>query len=115
MQLKERCLLQESAAPTSTGPGWNKAADFLKAFLQHCLDGTNYATGKIGAPLDYITFHAKGNPKLIDEHVRMNMSAQLQDVQKGFEIINEFPSLKNLPVMIGEFDPEGCAACAMDY
>jgi xylan 1,4-beta-xylosidase len=101
--------------PTSTGPGWNKAADFLKVFLQHCFDGKNYATGKRGAPLDYITFHAKGNPKVVDNHVRMNMSAQLKDVEKGFEIINAFPSFKNLPVIMGEFDPEGCAACSVDY
>ncbi len=101
--------------PTSTGPGWNKAADFLKTFLQHCVDGKNYATGKTGSPLDYITFHAKGNPKVVNGQVQMNMSAGLKDVQKGFEIINEFPSLKHLPVMIGEFDPEGCAACSVDY
>jgi len=101
--------------PTSTGPGWNKAADFLKTFLQHCADGKNYATGKTGSPLDYITFHAKGNPKVVNNQVQMNMSAELKDVQKGFEIINEFPSLKHLPVMIGEFDPEGCAACSVDY
>ena len=30
----------------------------------------------------------------------------------GFEIINSFPELKNLPVIIGECDPEGCAACS---
>jgi xylan 1,4-beta-xylosidase len=101
--------------PTSTGPGWNKAADFLKAFLQHCADGKNYATGKTGSPLDYITFHAKGNPKVVNHRVVMNLSAQLKDVEKGFETINEFSSLKHLPVMIGEFDPEGCAACSMDY
>jgi xylan 1,4-beta-xylosidase len=101
--------------PTSTGPGWNKAADFLKAFLQHCVDGKNYATGKTGSPLDYVTFHAKGNPKVVDKQVQMNMSAQTKDVEKGFRTVNEFPSLKNLPVMIGEFDPEGCAACSVDY
>jgi xylan 1,4-beta-xylosidase len=101
--------------PTSTSPGWNKAADFLKTFLQHCVDGKNCATGKTGSPLDYITFHAKGNPKVVNNQVQMNMSAELKDVQKGFEIINEFPSLKHLPVMIGEFDPEGCAACSVDY
>ena len=101
--------------PTSTGPRWNKAADFLKAFLQHCTDGKNDATGKTGSPLDYITFHAKGDPKVIDGHVQMNMAAQLQDVAKGFEIINAFPSFKKLPVIIGEFDPEGCAACSVNF
>ncbi len=101
--------------PTSTGPRWNKAGDFLKAFLQHCVDGKNYATGKKGAPLDYITFHAKGSPSVVNGHVQMNMAVQLQDVAKGFEIVNSFPSLKKLPIIIGEFDPEGCAACSVDY
>ncbi len=101
--------------PTSTGPRWDKAADFLKTFLQHCVDGKNYATGKKGAPLDYITFHAKGNPTVVNNHVQMNMSVQLQDVAKGFEIVSSFPSLKKLPIIIGEFDPEGCAACSVDY
>lgn len=101
--------------PTSTGPRWNKAADFLKSFLQHCVDGQNYATGKKGAPLDYITFHAKGDPKVVDGHVQMNMAVQLQDVAKGFEIVSSFSSLKKLPIIIGEFDPEGCAACSVNF
>ncbi len=101
--------------PTSTGPRWNKAADFLRAFLQHCAYGENAATGETGAPIDYITFHAKGDPKVVDGHVQMNMAVQLQDVAKGFEIVSSFPSLKNLPIIIGEFDPEGCAACSVNY
>jgi xylan 1,4-beta-xylosidase len=101
--------------PTSTGPRWNKAAGFLKSFLQHCSDGKNNATGKVGSPLDYITFHAKGDPKVVDGHVQMNMAVQLQDIARGFEIINEFPSLKKLPIIIGEFDPEGCAACSVQF
>lgn len=100
--------------PTSTGPRWDKAADFLTAFLQHCVNGKNYATGGNGAPIDYITFHAKGDPKIVNGHVEMNMAAQLKDVAKGFEIVSSFPSLKNLPIIIGEFDPEGCAACSVN-
>lgn len=101
--------------PTSTGPRWDKAGDFLKAFLQHCVDGKNAATGKVGAPLDYISFHAKGSPSLVNKQVRMNMAVQLQDVARGFEIISAFATLKKLPVIIGEFDPEGCAACSVQF
>lgn len=101
--------------PTSTGPRWDKAAEFLEKFLQHCVDGKNYATGKTGAPLDYITFHAKGDPKFVNDHVQMNMAVQLQDVKKGFDIVNSFPSLKHLQIIIGEFDPEGCAACSVNF
>jgi xylan 1,4-beta-xylosidase len=101
--------------PTTTGPRWNKAADFLTAFLRHCADGINYATGKKGTPLDYITFHAKGDPKVVDGHVQMNMAVELQDIAKGFEIVHSFPPYKDLPIIIGEFDPEGCAACSVDF
>ncbi|WP_237144661.1 GH39 family glycosyl hydrolase [Pontibacter pamirensis] len=102
--------------PETTGPGWDKAADFLKTFLDHVVSGKNYATGKTGAPLDFITFHAKGSPKVVNGVVQMNMGAQLRDIDKGFEIVASYPQLKNLPIVIGESDPEGCAACSeADY
>lgn len=99
--------------PHVTGPAGAGAATFLKQFLQHCLSDTNNATGKIGAPLDFIAFHAKGAPRVVDGHVRMGISNQLKDISKGFEIIELFPKLKSLPIIIGESDPEGCAACGM--
>jgi xylan 1,4-beta-xylosidase len=98
--------------PSSTGPGWNKAADFLRNFLRHCEEGTNHATGKKGSPLDFISFHAKGSPKVIDGHVVMNMATQLNDIAKGFDIVRK-SVFRELPVLITEFDPEGCAACGM--
>ncbi|HVY69636.1 MAG TPA: beta-xylosidase, partial [Verrucomicrobiae bacterium] len=41
------------------GPGGKS----LPSFLEHCLHGTNYATGQTGTPIDFISFHAKGSPK----------------------------------------------------
>ena len=99
--------------PHSTGPASSSAAKFLKTFLQHCISDTNYATGKIGAPIDYIGFHAKGAPRVVDGHVWMGISNQLKDISKGFEIVDSFARLKHLPIIIGESDPEGCAACGM--
>jgi len=101
--------------PTSTGPGGEKAAEFLRKFLDHVVRGTNYATGKQGSPLDYITFHAKGRPKVVNGHVQMGSEYQLRDVEKGFEIVASFPEMKKLPIIIGESDPEGCAACPVKY
>ena len=49
--------------PGTTGPGNPKAAAFLRQFLEHCSSGKNYATGKTGAPLDFISYHAKGRPQ----------------------------------------------------
>ena len=99
--------------PDVTGPNWDKSEKFLTAFLKHCVSDTNYVTGKIGTPLDFIAFHAKGAPKIIDNHVQMNMGTQLRDIAAGFKIVTSFPTLKNLPIIIGESDPEGCAACGM--
>jgi len=102
--------------PEVTGPAWDKSEEFLRTFLNHIKNGKNYATGKIGSPLDFITFHAKGSPKVVDGFVQMNMGAQLRDISKGFEIIASYPEFKNLPIIIGESDPEGCAACSeADY
>lgn len=97
-----------------TGPlGRLSGYRLLEGFLQHVLRDTNYATGKIGAPLDFITFHAKGAPSVVRGHVRMNLGTQLRAVNNGFELVSSFPELKHLPIIIGESDPEGCAACGM--
>ncbi len=101
--------------PETTGPGSQKAALFLKTFLDHIVKGKNYVTGRTGAPLDFITFHAKGQPQLVNGVVQMNMGKQLRDIDKGFEIVASYPTLKNLPIIIGESDPEGCAACSEDF
>jgi xylan 1,4-beta-xylosidase len=86
---------------------------FLAAFLQHCISGTNYATGKIGSPLDLVLFHAKGQPKVVNGTVVMNVGTQMRNIRDAMKTVNEFPSLKNIPLVIGESDPEGCAACGM--
>ncbi len=100
--------------PEVTGPGWDKSAQFFRAFMDHVVGGKNYVTGKTGTPIDFITFHAKGAPKLVDGHVQMNMGTQLRDIDKGLEIVASYPTLRKLPIIIGESDPEGCAACSED-
>jgi xylan 1,4-beta-xylosidase len=100
--------------PETTSPDGRSGGEYIRKFLTHVVSGTNYVTGKKGAPLDFISFHAKGSPKLIDAVVWMNMGNQLRSIDKGFEIVSSIPSLKNLPIIIGESDPEGCAACSED-
>lgn len=99
--------------PHVTGPNWDVSEKFLRTFLDHCLYGQNYKTGETGAPLDYIGFHAKGRPQIVDDHVQMDLGQQLRDISRGFEIVAAYPELKHLPIIIGESDPEGCAACSM--
>lgn len=101
--------------PHSTDPSNEGANTFLRRFLEHCVRGKNHATGKIGSPLDYIGFHAKGGPRVVDERVQMNIGRHLLNVSKGFEVVASFPELKHLPIIIGESDPEGCAACSIEH
>jgi xylan 1,4-beta-xylosidase len=98
--------------PATTGPLDPKAAEFLRQFLAHCVNGVNEATGKMGAPLDFITFHAKGRPEVVEGKVRMGVSANLKDVASGFDVVRQFPQFRQLPIILSESDPEGCAACS---
>jgi xylan 1,4-beta-xylosidase len=98
--------------PDTTGPGNANAADFLRAFLQHCAHEKNYANGKVGSHLDFISFHPKGSPKWQVDHVQMGISRQLAAIEQGFRITSSFPEWKQTPIILGESDPEGCAACS---
>ncbi|HEY1848510.1 MAG TPA: beta-xylosidase [Opitutaceae bacterium] len=83
---------------------------FMQGFLAHCAGGRNYATGGVGTPTDFLSFHAKGSPSFVDGHVRLGISAQLAEMDRGFRMIAASP-LRDRPVVIGESDPDGCAAC----
>ena len=99
--------------PATTGPGSTRSSEYLRQFLEHCARGVNAVTGKPGAPLDFISYHAKGAPRVIEGHVRMGIRNNLGNVQNGFEIINQFPQFTRLPIVLSESDPEGCAACPL--
>jgi len=98
--------------PAVTGPSSQKAAAFLQQFLEHCDRGTNFANGRNGAPLDFITYHAKGTPSVIDGHVRMGIAKHAQDIDQGFQIVHSFAKFRSVPIVLSESDPEGCAACS---
>jgi xylan 1,4-beta-xylosidase len=102
------------ALPTARVGGPDVAGSggaFMEGFLAHCARGKNYATGALGTPTDFLSFHAKGSPTFVDGHVRLGISAQLETISKGFAMIASVPELKSKPVVIGESDPDGCAAC----
>jgi xylan 1,4-beta-xylosidase len=98
--------------PDSTGPASPKAIEFLRAFLEHCAHGQNLATGKTGSPLNFISFHPKGSPKWQGDHVQMGIAHQLAAIEQGFKIVASFPEWRQTPIILGESDPEGCAACS---
>jgi len=91
--------------PATTNPNSEKAGAYLRQFLDHC--------ARAGAPLDFISFHAKGAPSMVDGHLRMGIRQNLAAIEKGIEIVNQFPQYKNLPIVLSESDPEGCAACPL--
>jgi xylan 1,4-beta-xylosidase len=93
------------------GPDYAGSGPALRNFLEHCLHGTNYVTGQVGTPVDFISFHAKGAPLFTNDHVRMGLGTHLARINTAFRIIAAFPELKDKPIIIGESDPDGCAAC----
>jgi len=102
------------ALPTARVGGPDVAGSggaFMEGFLDHVVSGKNAVTGQTGTPTDFLSFHAKGRPEFVAGHVRMGISWQLQDIDKGFRMIAARPALKSKPIVIGESDPDGCAAC----
>jgi xylan 1,4-beta-xylosidase len=102
------------ALPSARVGGPDVAGDggqFARDFYEHVLHGTNHATGGTGTPTDFVSFHAKGKPTFVDGHVQMGISAQLSTIDAGFRLVASFPELRHTPIVIGESDPDGCAAC----
>ena len=66
-------------------------------------------------PTDFLSFHAKGSPSFVADggkgHVRMGIATHLQVADHEFAQIAADPTFHDRPVIIGESDPEGCAAC----
>ncbi|HET6217953.1 MAG TPA: beta-xylosidase, partial [Acidobacteriaceae bacterium] len=100
--------------PATTGPGpgtQGKASEYLRAFLAHCSKNKSAATGG-PIPLDFISFHVKGRPNVVDGHVQMGLDHELNNAADGFAIVRQFPQFQRLPIILSEADPEGCAACS---
>ena len=53
----------------------------------------------------------RGTPRFVEGHVQTGIGSQLRDIDRGFEVVASYPELKGKPVIIGESDPDGCAAC----
>jgi xylan 1,4-beta-xylosidase len=91
--------------PATTGPGPNgNSSQYLRDFLAHCKAAKT--------PLDFISFHVKGQPNVVLGHVQMGLDHELNNAAAGFAIVREFPQFAKLPIILSEADPEGCAACS---
>ncbi len=96
--------------PEATGVS-DHSEPFLRQFLEHCDHGVNAVTGGTGAPLDFISYHPKGRPVVVDGHVVMSVATQLRAVERGMKVVASYPRWRNTPIILGESDPEGCGAC----
>ena len=104
-----RCPPRASAART---PRAAPAASSSATSSSTACSGTNYATGKTGTPLDFISFHAKGAPTFVDGHVRMGIASQLRDIDDALRGRSpRIPSSRTSPSSSASPIPEGCAAC----
>ncbi len=97
--------------PATTGPGDPHAEAYLDHFLEHVSTGESAADGKT-IPIDFISFHVKGQPKIVDGHVRMGLDREMISADKGFAAVAKYPKFLKLPIILSEADPEGCAACS---
>jgi xylan 1,4-beta-xylosidase len=98
--------------PATTGPvAGSRSARFLADFLAHCAkDKSSDGGGKI--PLDFISFHVKGKPAMVEGQVQMGLNRELENAATGFDLIRNSAEFAQLPVILSEADPEGCAACS---
>jgi xylan 1,4-beta-xylosidase len=103
--------------PAATGPGSQRAIGFLTNFLNHCANDKNAANGE-AIPLDFISFHPKGSPRLVPtgpgevSHIRMGLQNEISAAANGFRIVAASAKYHDLPIILSEADPEGCAACS---
>ena len=105
--------------PATTGPNADgNSAAWLDRFLDHCVNGRNYHTGKNGTRLDFVSFHAKGGsyrpawgkPCNMVEKQTPSTRNLLSQVKLGLEIIEKYPSLKGVRCILTECDTDGWAA-----
>ncbi len=103
--------------PAATGPNPPRATAFLQNFLNHCATDKNAWTGQ-PIPLDFISFHPKGSPRLVPPapgetaHIRMGLQNEISAAANGFRIVAASAKFHNIPIILSEADPEGCAACS---
>lgn len=110
--VKRACPRCKVGGPHIGNPENPAARATLNAFLEHCDSGVNAATGKRGAALDYVAFHAKAEARLTAQGLQMDLAGALRGVNAGFELVRSFPQFKDLPVLVGALEPDACKVCS---
>ena len=85
--------------------------------FNHCANDKSAAAGE-SIPLDFVSFHPKGSPRLVPPgpgetaHIRMGLQNEISAAANGFRIVAASTKYHNIPIILSEADPEGCAACS---
>ena len=99
-------------ATTGTYDPNGGASRFLRAFLDHVKNGTNFFSGRQGTRIDFISFHTKGGgysfDKLAEKQIP-SVKALLANVLVQTDIIKEY-GYDQLECVLSEADPDGWAA-----
>lgn len=98
---------------TTSGATRPASSAFLRAFLEHCVRGTNALSGRQGTRLDFISFHAKGGGYGVEPNAAKKtptIYTLLRNVAAGLAVVDEFPELAGREVILSECDPDGWAA-----
>jgi xylan 1,4-beta-xylosidase len=100
--------------PAAASPGLEPLRPFFEGFLEHVTHGTNYATGKTGTRLSFISHHTKGamytRRRIYNWHKPVereypSSAVMLNDIRCGLELVSKFAELKDVPLIIDEADP----------
>ena len=70
----------------------------MDGLLARVTTGTNVATGARGTPTASLSFHAMGQPTIIDGHVRMGIANQLRAADEAFAKTAAIPALRAKPI-----------------
>lgn len=99
--------------PATTNPSEIAAHTFLEHFLDHCVTGRNYHSGRTGTRLDFVTFHAKGGHVTRDPQASKNtptIERLIANVEAGLKTVAERRALHKTEIILSECDPDGWAA-----
>ncbi len=88
------------------GPALAGHPKFFRKFLHHCSEGKNYATGKKGSRLDFISFHAKGTswPLKNQPFTMPSLETIFGYLENYHQVLKEFPNYQKLPILFDECD-----------
>jgi xylan 1,4-beta-xylosidase len=98
--------------PDTTGAAGRTQRSFCARFWSTVRTAGTPPTGKNWSAAGLYQLASKGTPQWKGDHVQMGLGRQLLSVQRGMDIVAQFLEWKSTPVILGEWDPEGCAACS---